>query len=99
MYSRTLQTVSSARTRLALEFDREAVRQLEQSSGTDIAIGGAELAGHAIRAGLVDELHLLLIAVGGGTRVLPDDVPVVLGLLGERRFRCVVVHLHDRVRI
>jgi dihydrofolate reductase len=55
VYSRALQTVSSARTRIEREFDRDAVRQLKQSSGADITVGGAELAGHAIGAGLVDE--------------------------------------------
>jgi dihydrofolate reductase len=57
VYSRTLQTVSSARTRIEREFDRDAVLRLKQSSGADIAIGGAELAGQAIGAGLVDECH------------------------------------------
>src|SRR5450432_1146983 len=70
VYSRALQTVSSARTRIEREFDRDAVRRLKQSSGADIAVGGAELAGHAIGAGLVDECHLFLcpIVVGGGKR-------------------------------
>ena len=101
VYSRTLQTVSSARTRIEREFDRDAVRRLKQSSGADIAVGGAELAGHAIGAGLVDECHLFLspIVVGGGKRALPDDVRAQLELLDERRFRNGVVHLHYRVGI
>src|SRR4029077_12000410 len=87
VYSRTLQTVTSARTRIEREFDRDAVRQLKQSSGTDISIGGAELAGHAIGEGLVDECHLFLcpIVVGGGKRALPDNVCAQLELLDERR--------------
>ena len=101
VYSRALQTVSSARTRIERQFDRDAVRRLKQSSGTDITVGGAELAGHAIGAGLVDECHLFLcpIVVGGGKRALPDNVRVQLELLGERRFRNGVVHLHYRVRV
>ena len=78
VYSRALQTVSSARTRIEREFDRDAVRRLKQSSGADITVGGAELAGHAIGAGLVDECHLFLcpIVVGGGKRALPIQVPI-----------------------
>ena len=101
VYSRTLQTVSSARTRIEREFDRDAVRRLKQSSGADIAIGGAELAGHAIGAGLVDECHLFVcpIVVGGGKRALQDDVRAQLELLDERRFGNGVVHLHYRVSV
>src|ERR1700722_1968661 len=88
VYSRVLQTVSSARTRIEREFDRDAVRRLKQSSGADITVGGAELAGHAIGAGLVDECHLFLcpIVVGGGKRALPGNVRARLELLNERRF-------------
>jgi dihydrofolate reductase len=101
VYSRALQTVSSARTRIEREFDRDAVRRLKQSSGADITVGGAELAGHAIGAGLVDECHLFLcpIVVGGGKRALPDNVRAQLELLDERRFRNGVVHLHYRASV
>jgi dihydrofolate reductase len=101
VYSRTLQTVSSARTRIEREFDPDAVRLLKQSSEADIAVGGAELAGQAIGAGLVDECHLFLfpIVVGGGKRALPDNVRVQLELLDERRFGNGVVHLHYRVSV
>lgn len=99
VYSRTLREVSSARTRIEREFDRQAIQRLKQSSGADIAIGGAELAGQALVAGLVDECHLFLcpIAIGGGKRALPDDTRVHLELLDVRRFRNGVVHLHHRV--
>jgi dihydrofolate reductase len=101
VYSRTLQTVSSGRTRIEREFDRDAVQQLKQSSATDITVGGAELAGHAFGAGLVDECHLFLcpIVVGGGKRALPDNVRAQLELLDERRFHSGVVHLHYRVGV
>jgi dihydrofolate reductase len=101
VYSRTLETVSSARTRIEREFEPDAVRRLKQSSGADIAIGGAELAGHAIGAGLVDECHLFLcpIVVGGGKRAVADKVRAQLELLDERRFRNGVVHLHYRVSV
>jgi dihydrofolate reductase len=99
VYSRTLDTPSSGRTRIEREFEPDAVRQLKTSSGADIAVGGAELAGRALAAGLVDECHLFLcpIVVGGGKRALPDNVRTRLELLGQRRFRNGVVHLHYRV--
>jgi dihydrofolate reductase len=100
VYSRTLRSPSSARTRLEQDFDSSAIRQLKQSSGRDITVGGAELAGQAIAADLVDECHLLLVpvVVGGGKRALPAGIRVRLALLGERRFNSGVVHLHYGVR-
>jgi dihydrofolate reductase len=101
VYSRTLQTVSSARTRIERDLDSDAIRRLKATSGSDITIGGAELAGQAIRAGLVDEFHLFLlpIVVGRGKPALPDDVRTPLELLAERRFGSGVVHLHYRVGV
>jgi len=100
VYSRTLQTPSSERTRIERDFDPAAIRRLKESSARDITVAGAELAGEAMAAGLVDECHLLLvpIIVGGGKRALPDDVRVQLELLAERRFRSGVVHLHYGLR-
>lgn len=98
VYSRTLETVSSARTRIEREFDPEAVRRIKAEADRDIAIGGATLAGEAIRAGLVDELHVIAspIVVGGGTPSLPDGVRWELELLDERRFANGVVYLRYR---
>src|SRR6188508_3167691 len=98
VYSRTLQTPSSARTRIEREFDRDAVRQLKLSSTADIAVAGGDLAGQAIGAGLVDECHLFVcpIVVGGGKRALPNNVRAQLELLDEHRFATGVVHLHYR---
>lgn len=100
VYSRTLEGASTARTRLERDFDAGAIRRLKETSPSDLSVGGAELAGEAIRSGLVDELQLLLapVIVGGGKRALPNDVGVRLELLGERRFRCGVVHLRYGVR-
>jgi dihydrofolate reductase len=99
VYSRTLQTLSSAKTRIEPRFDPDAVRRLKETSEADITIGGAELAGQALAAGLVDELHLFLgpVVVGGGKRALPASVRARLELVDERRFRRGVVHLHYRV--
>jgi dihydrofolate reductase len=100
VYSRTLETVSSARTRIERDFDPEAVGQLKASAGRDISVGGPDLAAQAIKAGLVDEYHLFLtpIVVGGGKPSLPDQVRVKLELLDERRFGSGVVHLHYRTK-
>jgi dihydrofolate reductase len=100
VYSRTLEAPSSAQTRIEREFDPAAIRRLKQSSAGDITIGGAELAGEALAAGLVDECRLLLVPVliGGGKRALPDGVRVQLELLDEHRFRSGVVYLRYGVR-
>jgi dihydrofolate reductase len=99
VYSRTLEEASSARTRIEREFDPGAVRRMKDESERDLSISGPELAAQALRAGLVDEIHLLLspIVVGGGNEALPDDVRVPLELLDERRFGNGVVYLRYRV--
>ena len=98
VYSGTLESVSSARTRIERDFDPEAVRQLKASTGRDISVGGPDLAAQAIKAGLVDEHRLFVasIVVGGGKRSLPNDVRLKLELLDERRFGNGMVHLHYR---
>ncbi len=100
VYSETLETVSSARTRIEREFDPEAVRQMKASADRDIGVGGPGLAAQAIKAGVVDEYHLFVspIVVGGGKPSLPDAVRLELELVDERRFANGVVHLHYRTR-
>ena len=95
VYSRSLESASSARTRIERDFDADAVRQLKEAAQADIGIGGAELAGQAIEAGLVDECHLILVPVlvGGGKRAFPDGVRADLELLDERRFAGGAVYL------
>jgi dihydrofolate reductase len=98
VYSRTLQSAASARTRIERDFDPDAIRRMKADAERDLTVGGPELAGLAIAAGLVDECHLLLspIVVGGGQPALPDGVRWELELVGERRFGNGVVHLHYR---
>jgi dihydrofolate reductase len=98
VYSRTLTTVSGARTRIEREFDPGAVQQMKADLERDLTVGGPGLAAEAIRAGLVDEIHLLLapILVGGGKHALPDDVRIELELVDEQRFGNGTVHLHYR---
>ena len=88
VYSTTLETVSSARTRIERAFDPAAVRQLKAAAQRDLTIGGPKLAAQALKAGLVDECCLFLapILVGGGTPSLPKQVRLKLTLLDERRF-------------
>jgi len=100
VHSKTLETVSSARTRIERDFDPEAVRRMKGSAGHDISVGGPELAAQAFKAGLVDECHLFLtpIMVGGGKRSLSNNVRLELELLDERRFGNGVVYLNYRTR-
>jgi dihydrofolate reductase len=100
VYSRALETVSTARTRLERQFDPEAVRQLKATTEPDISVGGPHLAAQAIQAGLVDEYHLFLTStvVGGGNQALPDHVRLDLDLQDERRFTSGVVFLRYRQR-
>jgi dihydrofolate reductase len=99
VYSRTLEEVSSARTRIEREFEPDAIRALKRTAAADISIGGSALSGQALGAGLVDELHLLLypIIVGGGKPALPDHVRADLEMIDTRRFQSGVVHVSYRV--
>jgi dihydrofolate reductase len=98
VYSGTLETAITDRTRIERSFDPEVVRRMKETAERDMSVGGPNLAAHAIRAGLVDEHHLFItpVVVGGGTAALPDDVHLTLELLDERRFGNGVVHLHYR---
>jgi dihydrofolate reductase len=88
VYSTTLESVSSERTRIERAFDPDAVAALKASSAHDLSIDGPTIAAQAFRAGLVDEVHLLMTStiVGGGTRLLPDDVRLDLDLVEHRAF-------------
>lgn len=101
VYSKSLETVPTAKTRLEREFDLQAVRDLKAQLPHDISISGPNLAAQAIRAGLVDEYQLLVVPVmlGGGKRILPGDVGVKLELLDERRVGNGWVYLHYRTRV
>ncbi len=98
VYSKSLETVSTPNTHLAREFDAQAVRDLKARSPHDISVAGPNLAAQAIRAGLVDEYHLLIVPriLGRGKRVLPDNVSVKLDLLEERRVGNGWVYLRYR---
>ena len=96
VFSRTLTTVATRNTRLERNFDTETIRKLKRESSHDIHIGGAELAGVALEADLVDECHLFLnpVILGGGKPAFPAGLRRNLELIETRRFSNGVVHLH-----
>jgi dihydrofolate reductase len=100
VYSKSLETVSTPKTRLVREFDPQAVRDLKVQLPHDVSVSGPTLAAHAIRTGLVDEYHLFVvpIMIGGGKRILPSNVCIKLDLLDERRFANGMVYLRYHTR-
>ena len=99
VYSRTLESVHTPRTRLEHALDPSAVQELKRTASSDLSIGGPTLAGHALLAGLVDEVHQFLcpIVVGGGHYFLPRGLRARLELIDERRFDAGVVFLSYRI--
>ena len=100
VFSSTLREPSTKRTRIVPAFDEAEVRPLKESSSTDLLVGGPGLAAHALRAGLVDEIQLVVspVAVGRGKPAFPSDLRLDLELVKERRFGNGAVHLGYRVR-
>jgi dihydrofolate reductase len=98
VFSSSLDSASTPRTRLEREFDPAAVREMKGAAGADLSVGGPGLAAGALRAGLVDELHQVVhpVVIGGGTPWLPDGLRLELELLDERRFSGGAIHLHYR---
>jgi dihydrofolate reductase len=98
VYSASLETVNTARTRIERTVDAGEVRKLKDGTYGLISIVGPTLAAAALQAGLVDECQLFVnpVAVGGGLRFLPDGLTLKLELLAERRFGNGVVYLRYR---
>jgi dihydrofolate reductase len=101
VYSKTLEKASSAKTVIERTFDPASVQRMKQSSERDVSIAGANLAGQAIEAGLVDEVHLFVTpaTVGGGKKALSVNVQINLELLEVNRFQGGVVHLRYRIEV
>jgi len=99
VYSTTLHEVSTARTQLERDFDPNSIRDLKASAAKDLTVGGANLAAHAFRAGLVDECHLFIgpAIIGAGKPAFTQDTRADLELLDERRFGNGVVYVRYRV--
>jgi len=95
VYSTTLETVSTADTRVERGFDPDAVRAMKSSAADDLTVGGANLAAQAFNAGLVDECHLFVapVLIGAGKPAFPSDARVQLELQEERRFDNGVMYL------
>ncbi len=95
VYSTTLATAITTRTRIERHFDPEAVRRLVAGAARDVSIGGPALAAHAFEAGLVDECQLYIapVIVGGGKQGLPRKIRLRLELLEEHRFTGGIVYL------
>lgn len=100
VFSATLATVTTPRTRLVRSSRPEVLRELKEAAAGDLEVGGATLAASALRWGLVDEirLHVVPVTVGGGTRALPEGFRTPLGLLDERRHADGTVFLRYQVR-
>jgi dihydrofolate reductase len=98
VFSGTLDSVSTARTRIERSFDPQEVRRLKTTAGKDLIVGGAQLAGHAVQSGLVDELQLFVapVVVGGGKAWLPERLRLRLELLESRPFSSGFVFLRYR---
>ncbi|HRO67624.1 MAG TPA: dihydrofolate reductase family protein [Pseudobdellovibrionaceae bacterium] len=103
IYSKSLQNVTTKNTRLVSDFDAQEIREMKAQSPSDLCIGGPTLAAQAIRAGLVDEVHLFVVTatLGGESRVipvLPRDRSIFLDLLEVRPFSKGWVYLRYRIR-
>jgi dihydrofolate reductase len=99
VFSSTLDAVTTPRTELRTSFDADEVRRMTDAAATPIAIGGGRLASAAARAGILDEVHLVIApaVVGGGIRFLDEGLRLDLELTGERRFANGSVYLAYRV--
>jgi dihydrofolate reductase len=98
VYSTSLSNVTIADTKLERSFDPEAIQKLVAESDKDFGIGGPNLAGQAIKAGIVDEYHQFVapIIIGGGNFWLPKDVKTKLKLVDLQKFKNGTVYHHYR---
>lgn len=104
VYSKSLKSVTTRRTRLENDFDIEKIREMKIKSDKDLCIGGPTLAAQALRNNLVDEIHLFVVPTTIGSSipvisVLPKDIVLRLELIEERRFSEGWVYLRYRIKI
>jgi len=99
VYSKSLSTVSSAKTRIERNFDSKVIQEMKSMKVCDITVSGPNLAAQAFPAGLVDECQFFLtpVVLGGGKPSLPNDIRFECELLNERRFGSGVVFVHYRI--
>lgn len=95
VYSTTLSDVAIANAKIERAFNPEAVKKLVAESNKDFDISGPHLAAEAIKAGIVDEYHQILVPViiGSGNYWLPKDVQVNLELVDVQKFENGFVHI------
>ena len=100
VYSKTLEKVSTTKTKLEREFNPDDIQRLKKTADGDILIGGPNLAAHAFRAGLIDDCQFFLtpVVVGGGKKAFPEDVKINLELLEERKFKSGMVYLRYQIK-
>lgn len=100
VYSTTLADVTTPRTRLERSFDAPQVRAMVDALERDASIGGPTLAAHALRADIVDDVHVFTVpvAVGGGTPIWPSGISLTFDLVDQNRFANGTVHQHYRAR-
>lgn len=72
---------------------------MKQASSADLLVSGPELAAHALRAAVVDELHMVIapVTVGAGMPAFPTDLRLDLELFDQRRFGNGTVYVAYRV--
>jgi len=95
VYSTSLTEVSIANATTEHVFDAEAVRKAIARADTDFSIGGPHLAAEAIRAGIVDEFHQVIVPkiIGDGNFWLPNKAEAELELAELQKFANGRVHL------
>jgi dihydrofolate reductase len=100
VFSTTLDSVPTTRTRLLRSFDADEVERIKAAAPGDLTVDGPTLAAHALAQGVVDEVDLILVpvAVGGGLAVMPPGLRTDLELTSTRRFENGMVQVHYRVR-
>jgi dihydrofolate reductase len=99
VFSRSLSDVSTPRTELRRVVDMASVRsELHELDGL-VSVGGSTFAGSLLAAGLVDEVHHLVVPVivGGGTAAFPRGLSAQLALEDQRWFPNGTVYHRYRV--
>ena len=95
VYSTSLSDVTIANATIERSFDPGTIQKLVAESDKDFDIGGPHLAAEAIKAGIVDEYHQIIVPqlIGSGNYWLPEDVESKLKLVDLRKFENGFVHL------
>lgn len=98
VYSTTLSELAIANATIERSFDPIAIQKLVAESDKDVDIGGPHLAAAAIKAGIVDEYHQIIVPelIDSGNYWLPKDVKAKLTLIDMRKFENGFVHLQYR---